>query len=216
MRSRYFLICSLIVAVSLAAGLVAFPQLPARVPSHWGVHGNINGYSSRVTAVFLFPGIMAGIVLLFAALPALSPRHFEVETFRSTYLYLMLIVVAAIAYFHGLLLWAALSHAISMPRAISGGVCVLIALVGNVLGKVKRNFYVGVRTPWTLASERVWYATHRVAGKLWVALGCLGLILTFLLPSPLPAVLLVSVGSLYPVLYSFLYYKRLEKQGADL
>jgi len=215
-KSPYFLICGLIIIAALLAGLVAFPHLPARVASHWGIHGNVNGYSSRAAAVFLFPGIMAGVVLLFAALPTLSPRHFEVETFRSTYLYLMLIVVAAIAYFHGLLLWAALSHAISMPRAVSGGVCVLIALVGNVLGKVKRNFYVGVRTPWTLANERVWYATHRLAGKLWVALGCLGFVLTFLLPSPVPAVLLVCVGSLYPVLYSFLYYKRLEKQGADL
>lgn len=216
MKSLYFLLCSLIILATLVAGLAAFPHLPARVPSHWGIRGNVNGYSSPATTVFLFPGIMAGILLFFAALPVLSPRHFEVETFRSTYLYLMLVVVVAIAYFHGLLLWVALSHAISMPRALSGGLCVLIALVGNVLGKVKRNFYVGVRTPWTLANERVWYATHRLAGKLWVALGCLGFILTFLLPSPVPAVLLVSVGSLYPVLYSFLHYKRLEKQGADL
>ena len=216
MKNRNFLICGLIIMATLVAGLVAFPHLPARVPSHWDIHGNVNGYSSRAAVVFVFPGIMAGIVLLFAALPALSPRHFEVETFRSTYLYLMLIMVAAIAYFHGLLLWAALSQPISMPRAAMGGVCVLIALVGNVLGKVKRNFYVGVRTPWTLANERVWYATHRLAGKLLVALGCLGLVLTFLLPSPVPAMLLICVGSLYPVLYSFLYYKRLEKQGAEL
>jgi len=215
-KNRNFLICGLIIMATLVVGLVAFPHLPARVPSHWGIHGNVNGYSSRAAVVFVFPGIMAGIVLLFAALPALSPRHFEVETFRSTYLYLMLIMVAAIAYFHGLLLWAALSQAISMPRAVMGGVCVLIALVGNVMGKVKRNFYVGVRTPWTLANERVWYATHRLAGKLLVALGCLGLVLTFLLPSPVPAMLLICVGSLYPVLYSFLYYKRLEKQGAEL
>jgi uncharacterized membrane protein len=128
----------------------------------------------------------------------------------------MLIIVASLLYFHVLLLWGAVSHAIPVARAILGGACVLMALMGNVLGKVKRNFYLGIRTPWTLSNERVWYATHRLAARLWVVLGCVGFALTFLLPSILPAVLLMCVGWLYPVLYSFIYYKRLEKQGADL
>jgi uncharacterized membrane protein len=157
------------------------------------------------------------MMLLYALLPAISPRRFEVDRFHSTYLYILVLIVATMGYFHGIILWGAVSSSRPLViRAIMGGVCLFLTVMGNVLSKVKRNFFIGVRTPWTLASDAVWYATHRLAAKVFVATGVLGLILAFLLPNPTLVAFPVLVGCMIPVVYSFIYYKRLEKQGTIL
>jgi len=93
----------------------------------------------------------------------------------------------------------------------------MVSQLSRELGKVRRNFYVGVRTPWTLASERVWNDTHRLAAKLFVGAGIIGLA-AVVLPFPLPAVIITVVASmivagLIPAVYSLILYKRLEKLG---
>jgi uncharacterized membrane protein len=212
MKKRYFLICGLIMLALLVAGVVLYSHLPERVPTHWGLHGNVNGYSSRFQAVVIMPAIMAGIMLMFAVLPALSPRHFEIEPFLTTYLYLMLVITVALAYFQAIVLWAAFRPDLPISQTILGGFCVLWMLIANVMGKVKRNFFIGIRTPWTLASERVWYATHRFAARVWVWSGLIGLLLAFIYP--LAAIIVIIGSSFVPVVQSFVYYKRLERQGA--
>lgn len=211
-RNYYFAGILLIVAV-LGATAAVYSQLPAVVPVHWDAHGNINGWGAKWTLIVINPAVMAGILLLFTVLPWLSPRHFEVDTFRSTYLYIMVVILAVLAYIHMLLLAAGLSLGIDINRAIMGGISLLIALLGNVLGKVRRNFYVGVRTPWTIANEQVWNATHRLAAKTLFAGGLLALLcVLFRGPFWLP-VSIILVAALIPVLYSLVYYKQLERTG---
>jgi uncharacterized membrane protein len=156
---------------------------------------------------------MLGITLLMAALPWLSPKNFEVDTFRSTYLRIMLMIVAVIAYMHCITLWVDLGHGMDIGRAIIGGICLLFALLGNLLGKVRRNFYVGIRTPWALANERVWNATHRFAAKTFVLTGLLGLLLTAVGLYGWPVLAVLIVGVLVPAIYSLSYYKQLERRG---
>jgi uncharacterized membrane protein len=215
-KKNHLLICGILVLAALTAGLALYTRLPERVPSNWDVHGQVIAHTTRTTAVLFIPALMAAFMLLYSALPAISPRRFEVDNFRPTYAYKMVLMVAAMGYSQGMLLWAALTPKAPVNRAVLGGGCVVVALMGNVLGRVKRNFYIGVRTPWTLASEPVWYATHRLAGKTVVAAGILGLVLVIVLSHPLPVIILLFVGCMIPMVYSFIYYKRLEKQGADL
>jgi uncharacterized membrane protein len=99
-----------------------------------------------------------------------------------------------------------------MGRAILCGTFLFIILFGNVMGKLRRNFYIGVRTPWTLADERVWNATHRFAARTFVASGLVGLALS-ILGLFLWAILALLVGALAPVVYSLVYYKQLERRG---
>ena len=87
------------------------------------------------------------------------------------------------------------------------------ALMGNSLGKVRRNFWMGVRTPWTLASETVWNRTHRVTAWLWVALGLVGFVIVLVFNWLVASLALLLVAVLTPVLYSLILYKSLEKQG---
>jgi uncharacterized membrane protein len=213
MRRTYYIIGMGLIAAVLIATAVAYPHLPNVVPMHWDAHGRVNGWGEKWTLFLIEPGVMAGIMLVFCALPWLSPKHFEVDSFRSTYLFIMVIILAMIAYMHALLLAAALSWRIDMNRAILGGVSLLFALLGNVLGKVRRNFYVGIRTPWTIANEHVWNATHRFAAKTFFAGGLAGL-LAVLLRAPfwLPITAIV-LGVLTPAIYSLVFYKQLERRG---
>jgi uncharacterized membrane protein len=214
MTRAYYIIGFLLIAAVLAATALAYPHLPNTIPMHWDAHGNVNGWGAKWTLFAIDPGIMLGMLLLFTVLPWLSPRQFEVESFRSTYLYIMVVTIAMLAYVQALLLSAGLSLHLDMTRAVEGGACLLIALLGNVLGKVRRNFYVGVRTPWTIANEHVWNATHRLAAKTFFTGGLIGLLAVALrAPFWLPITALVIAG-LTPVIYSLVFYKQLERRGA--
>jgi len=153
------------------------------------------------------------VALLWAVLPGVSPDKFRVGGFSQTWWYCGIVVAALLAYIQAVLLWGASTGAMPMPRALLGGIGIGIALLGNVLGKVRRNFWLGVRTPWTLASERVWYATHRLAAKTMVA-GGLAALGAALLDLPFHVgMFAILAGALVPAGYSLIYYKRLESTG---
>jgi uncharacterized membrane protein len=136
-----------------------------------------------------------------------------VDTFRSTYLYIMVVLVSMLGYFTGVILWVGLGRGTNVNRAVVGGVCLLFALLGNVMGKVRRNFYIGVRTPWALANERVWNATHRFAAKTFVLGGVIGLALTAVGVNGWLSFAALMAGALVPVVYSLVVYKQLERRG---
>ncbi len=213
MTGKYYLMAMLLTAAMLAAIVIAYPHLPSMVATHWDLQNQPDDYSPKWTLFLLGPGLMAGMMLLMYFLPWLSPKQFEVDSFRSTYLQIMLIVVAMLAYFCAVMLWADFGHPLNVDRAIVGGVCLLFALLGNVMGKVRRNFYIGIRTPWTLASERVWYATHRFAAKTFVVGGLAGLALYLAGLGFWPAFVALMAGALAPVVYSLIFYKQLERRG---
>jgi uncharacterized membrane protein len=196
-----------------------YDRLPDQVPIHWNAHGRPDGFKPKedVFRVFLMvPAMMAGFVGLTLLLPWLSPKHFEVDRFRDTFQYIMMLIQGLFAFIHLMVLLGSLKRdePVDMGRWIIAAVFVLFALMGNVLGQVRRNFWMGVRTPWTLASETVWNRTHRVAAWIFVAGGLAGF-LAVVAGAPtlwcfiFCMILLVAV----PVLYSLVLYKRLEKQG---
>ncbi|HEX3096398.1 MAG TPA: SdpI family protein [Usitatibacter sp.] len=215
MKARYFAACIALVAVALAATLLAWPHLPDRVPLHWNARGEVDGYGPRSLLLAIGPGAMLAELLVFAALPALSPRRFALESFARTYLRIMLAAVACAGYITAVLLYAALTGHLDVSGALLGGVSVLVVVLGNVMGKVRRNFFIGIRTPWTLASERVWHATHRLAGKSMVATGVLsiGALVVGGLAGIAAWIALVLAGVMIPVVYSFVHYKALERDG---
>jgi uncharacterized membrane protein len=218
MTRGYWIIAGLILAVSASAAGWLYPTLPDQIPTHWSIRGEVDGYGGRWT-LFLFPAIMAGMLVFFYFLPALSPKSFEVDTFRSTYLYIMVLVVGLFAYIEGVLLFVVSRTVAGGPvpdigRAFIAGMFLFFGLMGNVMGKVRKNFYIGIRVPWTLASDRVWNDTHRLAARLWVAAGILGFGLIILGAPIVVAVALLIAVALVPVIYSFVHYKALERRGA--
>ncbi|HLJ11170.1 MAG TPA: SdpI family protein, partial [Planctomycetaceae bacterium] len=187
--------------------------IPEKMPTHWNIHGEIDGYGSKQWAAFLMPVIMIPLLGLFWVLPWLSPKHFEIETFRGTYAFIVMLIMVLFAYIHVLTLLPALGYRTPVDRALLGGMMLFFMLLGNVLGKVQRNFFVGVRTPWTLASERVWTETHRLAAKIFVATGALGLACIALRLSIFVPLALILLAVIVTVGFSLVRYKQLERRG---
>ncbi len=213
MNRKYYLIGMLLTAAVFVVTLVAYPRLPSTIPTHWNLHNQPDGYGPKWTLFLLGPGLMAAAMLLMYFLPWLSPKNFEVDSFRSTYLQIMLMLVTMLGYFSLVVLWVGIGHPLNVGRAIVGGICLIFALLGNLMGKVRRNFYIGVRTPWTLANERVWNATHRVAAKTLVAGGLLGLALTAAGLDGRSVIAVLLAGAIVPIAYSLIFYKQLERRG---
>jgi uncharacterized membrane protein len=213
MTRKYYLVAMLLTLAVLVATVVAYPRLPDSLATHWNLHNHPNGYSPKWTLFITGPGLMILAMLLMYFLPWLSPKNFEVDSFRSTYLQIMLMLVCMVAYFYAVTLWAGLGHGLDVGRAIVGGVCLIFALLGNLMGKVRRNFYIGVRTPWSLANERVWNATHRLAAKTLVAGGLLGLALTAAGLDGRSVIVVILAAAIVPIVYSLVFYKQLERRG---
>lgn len=216
MKARYFTACIVLVAAAFAATLLAWPHLPERVPLHWNAYGEVDGWGPRGLMMIFGPGAMLAELAIFALLPALSPKRFGLEGFTRTYLRLMVAAVLLAGYITTVLLFAALSGHVDVTAALLGGVSVVLVFIGNVMGKVRRNFFIGIRTPWTLASERVWHATHRLAGKTIVLSGIASFAAALWggLAGLSMWIALVLAGVLVPVVYSFVHYRSLEREDA--
>jgi uncharacterized membrane protein len=207
MTRRYLLLESLFIAAALVTTAVVYQELPGHVATHWNLHLQPDGYSPKWALFLIGPGVMAGVLLLTLLGPWLSPKQFAVDAFRSTWGRIMFLVFCLMAYVYAIILWASTGHTMDEGRVMIGGICVFAAMAGNLLGKVRRNFFMGIRTPWTLASDRVWYATHRLAAKTVTAGGILGLLLTWVGLRDWPLLVLVT-SVLLPALYSLVLYKR--------
>jgi len=213
MTRLYWITAVVLVLAAWGAAAVFYLQLPEKIPTHWNLQGQIDGYGPKGT-IFIMPAAMSGLLVLFALLPALSPKSFEVDASRTTYLFVMVLVIALMGYVHGAILYATVRGGVPLTRVLFGGMFLFFALLGNVLGRIRRNFYIGVRVPWTLASERVWNDTHRLAAWLMVAGGLTGLVM-LMAGLPLIAALgVLGVVVIVPVVYSFVHYKQLERRGA--
>jgi uncharacterized membrane protein len=215
MTTKMAAICAAVLMVAaLSYSLVLYPTLPERIPTHWNIAGKVDGWGSKDMGAFMMPGVMALFLVLIYALPWLSPKNFKIENFRATFNYIMVIVAALMGFMHWIMLYAGMHAGVDVGRAMIVGMCAFFALLGNVLGKVKRNFWMGVRTPWTLASDTVWVATHRLAGRLAVAGSLLAAIIVLLGGPVALAFAVIMAWALIPVVYSLVLYKRLEREGA--
>ncbi|MEA4901461.1 SdpI family protein [Desulfitobacterium sp.] len=189
----------------------AYPQLGDRVPSHWNLAGEVNGYSSRFGGAFMLPLILLGIYLLFWIIPKIDPKKANYPAMSRIYWISTLAIIFFLSLMHVGVLGVGLGYFTTLPRWYFSGIGILFIILGNYFGKIKFNYFFGIRTSWTLASEEVWYRTHRFAGPIWMVGGILIGVLGFM-PSqwvgPLFAVaMVILVGA--PTLYSYVQFKKL-------
>ena len=207
-----------LVLAAFLASAILYERLPERVPTHWNLRGEVNGFTSKPFGPFAMPVVMAGLFLVLMALPVISPRGFRFEGFRAVWGTLQSAVLGLLLLVHILALLAALGKPVDMTRVIEAGVGFLLVVLGNLLGKVRRNFFIGIRTPWTLASEEVWLRTHRVGGRLFVLAGLVMFVLALAGAGPIAMVVVVGSAGLASVVASYVIYRRVEgfKDGDPL
>ncbi len=207
----------LLVIAAWAVTSVVFPRLPEKIPVHWNIHGQVDRFDRKSWASFLLPMIMVGILALTWVLPRISPRQYKVESFQTAFEIGMLLVVGLMVYIQAVTLWAAFGARIDVGGAILGGVCAFFAIFGPFLSRIRRNFWMGIRTPWTLASERVWDDTHRLGAKLFLIAGLTGVAVALCRLPPAVTFLtilgLILLAAFVPVFYSLAHYKQLERRG---
>lgn len=200
----------LFVLIAIGVGTWVYPDLPVMAATHWGAHGEVNGWIPRFWAVAVWPlciGVIAGLAPL---LPAISPRRFEIRPFGDTYWVLMLAFEAFVLIVGVCAMLAAADYPVSIPMVVTLAVGAVFVLFGNYMGKLRKNFFIGIRTPWTLASDAVWERTHRMAGWLFVAAGLAWIIAGLLGASPGWLIAIVLAAVLVPYTYSFFVYRNLE------
>ncbi len=199
-----------LIALMLAASAVVYRALPPVLATHWGADGTGNGWTPRLPAVLLLPGLAIVLWLVLRAAPAIDPRKARYAQFAGTYRTVAILPLALLAGVHGIILAAGLGYHLPVARLAVLGVGALLLVLGNVLPRVRPNYFVGIRTPWTLASDAVWARTHRVGGYLLAGAGVVTLAAGLLGgPYVLPAaVASATAAALATVCYSYAAWRR--------
>jgi uncharacterized membrane protein len=200
-----------ILAASLLISVYYYGMLPENGPTHWDIHGNADQYGSKWQNLGMGPCLILLMLGMTVVLPKISPKNFEIEQFSGTYAYAMVLVSALMLLLSIVILRAAAGSKFQIEKGMMAAIFLFFALLGNVLGRVRRNFFIGIRTPWTIASEPVWDATHRFAGYLWVVGGIVGTAVSLLGVSMVFTIPLLLVIAFLPVVHSYFLYQRIEK-----
>jgi uncharacterized membrane protein len=209
--NRAHLLSLALVAGSFAAAAVLYRRLPDPVPVHWDAHGQVNGFMPKPWGVLVLPLVTLGTYALLSILPRISPQGFRFDRFQGTYELIRTAILGFLFFATLLALLAGAGFDVSVARAVPFGVGVLFVVLGNVLGKVTKNFFVGIRTPWTLASDEVWLRTHRLGGRVFVVAGLVLAIAGLLGSGGAAPIVAVSLAApLIPIVYSYVIYRRLQ------
>jgi uncharacterized membrane protein len=208
--SRTNLLSVGLVVLSFVLSAALYSRLPESIPTHWNAGGEADGFTPKPWGPFVLPLVMAGVSLLLVVLPRISPRGYRMERFRAVFEIIQAAILAFLFLLNVLVLLAGIGAPVPMDRAIHAGTGLLFVILGNFMGKLTKNFFVGIRTPWTLASDEVWLRTHRLGGKLFVLAG-IGLFVSGLLGGgAIPLLAAVAVAAGIPVVYSYVIYRRIE------
>lgn len=200
---------------ALLIGLTSFiiyPKLPATIPTHWNAMGEIDGYSGKSMIFFLafLPLLMASLLDVF---PRIDPKRKSYEVHKKEYNIVVFAIVLFMTIIYGATAAVALGYSVPVANLIKVCVAILFIIIGSVLKRFQHNYFFGIRTPWTLASEEVWYRTHNVGGYAFIAAGIFALLSIFFEGRPsiiimFAPIILISLGL---TIYSYVIFRQLQQ-----
>lgn len=209
-KTKYIqtLILCLILA-SFLFGVFLYPYMPERMASHWGAKGNVNGYMPKLLGLFLMPVISVILFLAFIIIPRIDPLKGNIAKFRGYFDRFILLIFGFLLYLFILTILWNLGYRFNIIQLLAPSLGLIIYYAGVLTENAKQNWFIGVRTPWTLSSETVWNNTNRLAGKLFKAAGILAA-LGAIFPRYAIYVILIPVilAAVYPFIYSYHEYQR--------
>ncbi len=203
------LILILLTVLPITYPLIYWSSLPDQLPIHFDFDGTPNGYGSKLIYILL----PIGIYLLMLVLPYIDPRKSNYQIFSNTYFKLRLILNVLFCVIDSVVIYNTLHGIERLGLFVPISIFLLFTLIGNYMGTIRPNYFVGIKVPWTLNNDEVWIRTHKMAGKLWFWVGLIGIVSLFVVKKPeimmLPIIAIIVV---IPIVYSYIIYQKITKQ----
>ncbi|MEW9700166.1 SdpI family protein [Paenibacillus sp. SI8] len=203
----------IITCVPIGVAVVIYQDLPNQMASHFDLSGNVNGYMGKFSFIIFMSLLNLFLAFSLKVMPILDPKRANYTKFLDVYELLRFVIVIFLSGIFMIVLLYNRGYDISMTTVLFLFLGGLWIIFGNYMGRIRHNYTLGIRTPWTLASEEVWRRTHRLAAPLWVLCGLVMIFSGFFGAALVPYLLLfsiaVSIG--YPIIYSFLVYRKLDQ-----
>lgn len=200
-----------VVVLSLLAGLWLYPQMPEAMASHWNAKDQVDGYMPRFWGVFLMPLVTLLVLGLFIIIPKIDPLKKNIEKFRGYFDGFILLVTAFLIFLYKLSILWNLGYRFRMGQLMAPALAVLFYYCGILIQHAKRNWFIGIRTPWTLSNDRVWDSTHQLGAKLFKLSALIALLGAFFPDYALWLILApVLLATAIVTLHSYLEYRKLK------
>ena len=212
-RRRLVAFSAIVIGAMVIVSAWAWLQLPAdaEVPIHWGPTGEPDGWAGKTVGLFLLPLVTVGITALFWVIPVVEPRRANIEKSGKAYAAIWVAIIGLMGAIQVVVVAAALGSDLDMSLIVLVGTGTVFIVIGNYLPKVRPNYMVGIRTPWTLTSDLSWDRTHRLGGRLFVLEGFVFIVLGLVRP-PAQAFVVVLIGGIVVMLvFCFAYSYRVWK-----
>lgn len=199
----------IIFIISLAISILFYFKLPNLVASHWGINGQVDGYSSKLFITLLFPSLQLILSVLFFIIPKIDPKKANIEKFKGTFNIFIYAILTFFLVIQAQVLFWNIGYKFNMNVLMPILFGFLLFIIGFLTLEAKQNYTIGIKTPWTLASTKVWDKTHWLGGRMFIASGVLTA-LSALIPNYSYIVLLITIifTTVFLFVYSYWEYKR--------
>lgn len=212
MNTRLTTIIVLIIIVGVTiTGILLWNQLPEQMASHWNINDQVDGYMSKFWGVYMMPLVTIGMFLIFLIIPNIDPLKANIAEFRGTFNLFIAFIVGFMVYIHALTLRWNLGYTnLGIGKAMLPAMGILFFIIGSMLRKAKRNWFIGIRTPWTLSSDNVWDKTHQLGATLFMISGVLAVIGGFIGGMVAFWFIMIPVlgTTIFLVVYSYVLYQK--------
>ncbi|MDD3083918.1 MAG: SdpI family protein [Candidatus ainarchaeum sp.] len=211
-KLSYYLIFLMLV-ISLISSFLVFDLVPNTIPSHWNAEGKVDGYSPKELGLFLMPIITILVIITIIIIPKIDPKKKNIKKFRFYFDVFVVTLTGFLLYLHFLTIFYALELIKNMILMLLPAFAFLFFVIGIMVEKAKQNYTIGIRTPWTLANEKVWEKTHEKTGK-WIKIASIitligiffqGLEIFFIL-TPIIIVFIIST------IYSYYLFSKIKNK----
>lgn len=213
MKINCYLILKIFLIILMLGGAGFFwNSLPGEMPMHWNLAGEVDQYWPKLYGAFFAPLLAVAFILLFSFLSKIDPKKEKYKLFRKPWEMIQLGILGFVTYLQFVTLYMSMNPNGDIIKFIFIGIGVMFVLLGNYMGKVRQNYFIGVKTPWALANEEVWNKTQRMGGFFFVLSGLILVIEAFLQWYLVP-VFIISIlfTVVIPMVYSYLVFKGLDK-----
>lgn len=209
-RDRANLLSYLFIVVAVAVSAWLYPGLPDPMPTHWNVRGEVDAHMPKPWGVVVLPLSVIFVFVIMRLIPVISPRGYKVARYNPFLNVFQVAIVGFMSMVTVLVLLTAKGIDVRLGQVIFAGIGLLFIIVGNYFRALPKNFFLGIRTPWTLTSDEVWARTHRLGGRLFVVMGLVWLLGAFYPVPPGWLITVILVIAFVPVVYSYFIYRRVE------